>query len=271
MLSHIVFHLLLTGLVFHRGTLSTREVRLYVLTIRGSTGLVTLVFLPSSPKLSHSTTDFKKFLKLFPTETVVLTEQLGVLCISDYNRAQGQTDTNHVKLRKTTKCTLRSKSPIQIRLMTRFRTCVLKIWYIQYLELKEFKKTAERGRSSDLLPNPTFFPETGHKFSCREYHPCTRRREDNLLIKDGQVRAQKLTHTDIVKLTLTFPVTSSPFTTPSANPFVLPPLYTFIFHCPKDFKAFCSGHFHFLCGFSGTHKNSTKCVCFSFVHLSWSF
>ena len=45
--------------------------------------------------------------------------------------------------------------------MTRFRTCVLKIWYIQYLELKEFKKTAERGRSSDLPPNPTFFPETG--------------------------------------------------------------------------------------------------------------
>ena len=86
-------------------------------------------------------------MRIFPIETVVLTEQLGVLCISDYNRAQGRTDTNHVKLRKTTNCALRSKNPIQIRLMTRFRTCVLKMWCIQYLKLKEFKKTAERGRS----------------------------------------------------------------------------------------------------------------------------
>ena len=39
--SHMIFHLLITGLVFHRGTLSTREVRLYVLTISESTGLVT--------------------------------------------------------------------------------------------------------------------------------------------------------------------------------------------------------------------------------------
>ena len=78
---------------------------------------------------------------------MVLTEQLGLLCISDYNRAWGRTDTNHVRLRKTTKCALRSKNPVQIRLMTRFRTCVLKMWYIQYLKLKEFQKTAERGRS----------------------------------------------------------------------------------------------------------------------------
>ena len=209
---------------------------------------------------------------------MVLTEQLGVLCISDYNRASQTTTVPRVRRiqimsnsEKLLNVHLGLKAPFKSDLWQGSGHASSKSGTFSILSWRSLRKQQKGEGHLTFHPTPPSFLKQVNKLPCREYHPCTRRREDNLLTKDGQVRAEKRTHRDLVKLTLTFPVTSSPFTTPSANPFVLSPLYKFISHCPKDFKAFCSGHFHFLCGFSGTHKNSTKCVCFYFVHLSSSF
>ena len=146
-------------------------------------------------------------------------------------------------------------------------------WHIQYLKLKEFKKTAETGRSLWPSPHttPTFFPETGHKLPYKGYRPCSRRRGDNLITKDGEVGAEKPAHTNLVKPTLIFLVTSSPFTTLAQTPLSCQFFTNLFFTVQKVLKLSAVVTFIVLWRFSWTHKNSAKFVYSSFVNLSLSF
>lgn len=86
-------------------------------------------------------------------------------------------------------------------------------------------------------PSSPFFPETGQKSSMCEFPPGTRRREDFLFTRGEELGTKKSVQTNLVKNTLIFLLTFSPFTL--AQIFA-----NFLFALlSKCIKAACSGHF----------------------------
>lgn len=111
-------------------------------------------------------------------------------------------------------------------------------WHIKYLKLKDFFVFNSRSRKVTLTSSATrfsFFPEMSHKIPRESYPFCTMRREDIFIIRNREFGAKNSVRTNIVKLTVIFPVTSSSFTTPSPNPFILSTLHTFV-SLPKMYK-----------------------------------
>lgn len=66
------------------------------------------------------------------------------------------------------------------------------------------------------------------KLPSEKYPPYNRRKEDILITGDREFGAKKSVQKYPVKLTLIFPVISSPFTTPGPNPSVLSIIHKFI-------------------------------------------
>lgn len=66
------------------------------------------------------------------------------------------------------------------------------------------------------------------KLPSEKYPPYSRRKEDILITGDREFGAKKSVQKYPVKLTLIFPVISSPFTTPGPNPSVLSIIHKFI-------------------------------------------
>lgn len=95
-------------------------------------------------------------------------------------------------------------------------------WHIEYFKLKVFEKMTEAEWSLWLSPFP-FVSESGEK------NPLSiKRKEERLITRNREMRAEKSVQTNPVQLTLIFLVTSSPFTTPSPNPSILPTLHKLI-------------------------------------------
>lgn len=108
--------------------------------------------------------------------------------------------------------------------------------------------------------------------SCERYHPSTRRKECILTTHDRKFGSEKLLQTNLVKLTLIFLVTSSPFTTPNQNPFVLTIHHKYIVSLSKRCKSFLLWSlllvFILLWRLPCTCTNLIKFICFYSVNLS---
>lgn len=87
---------------------------------------------------------------------------------------------------------------------------------------------------------PFYFWKQGIELPCERCPPWTRRKEDNLITREGESRPREIC-TNFVKLTLIFLSTSPQYTIPSPNPSVLSILHK-LFLCLKSVEAFCSGH-----------------------------
>ena len=122
-----------------------------------------------------------------------------------------------------------------------FRTCYPKIWELGILNIFNWR-ILRKSRSKELTPtslrppHPSFLKQI-IKLSCEICSSCTRRKDDILITRDGELGVKKSVQTNLVTLTLIFLVSFSPFTTLSPNPYVLSILHKFIVSCSKRYKS----------------------------------
>lgn len=125
---------------------------------------------------------------------------------------------------------------------------------------------------SDLAPL-SFFPEISYKSPTWIVPSLYQRKEDILVPRDEKFETKISVQTNLIKLTLTFLVTSSPLTIPGTNLLVLSILYKLIISLSKTYKKFllCSPLWVFipLWRLSCTCKKVNK-ICF-FKILKFKF
>lgn len=146
------------------------------------------------------------------------------------------------------------------------------LWHIHFFELKELKKTAGTRKTHPAPPFSSWKQEI--KFPRERCSPCTRRKEDILITRNGEFRAEKAVCVNKSCQTLIFLVTSSPLTTPNPYTFVLSVLRKLIFPLSKRYKSLLLWSllwfFILLWMLPWTCKYSRKCACFSLPNLSLS-
>lgn len=117
-----------------------------------------------------------------------------------------------------------------------FRTYYLKIQHMKELKLKELSKIDSSKKVTWTFCLP-FFLKQVIKLPCERYSPCTRRKEDILITRDRGFCFRKVTQTHLVKLTLSFPVTSRYLLSPAHNPASCQ-FTNLLSFCPKGIKIF---------------------------------
>lgn len=125
------------------------------------------------------------------------------------------------------------------------------LWHTDYCELKAFC--------------PFYFWKQGIELPCERCPPWTRRKEDNLITRQGESRPREIC-TNLVKLTLIFLSTSPQYTIPKPKPLCLINSSQIV-SLSKKCKSFllwaCLQFFILSWRLLYAYENSIKLLCFS--------
>lgn len=154
-------------------------------------------------------------------------------------------------------------------MLTGFRIHYLKIWHLGILNNLSWGiiKNGRRRRVWVLpppQPSSPCFPATGLKTRLRQVHFLCQGEGRHLYHQRQAIWGQEICTNNLVKLILTFLVTSLPFATFSPNPSVLPIFHKLLVSLSKMYQTtlLLSLLWVFTLSWRLPCKNSIKCVCF---------